>query len=108
MELPKRKPTRLKGHDYSTLGAYFITICTKQKKKVLCDIVRVDDLGDPKVVLTDIGKIVDKYIVSANKIKEVKIDKYVVTPNHIHMIVLVSNTGGSSRSSTLTSATVQK
>ena len=39
MELPKRKPTRLKGYDYSEEGAYFITICTKDRKCLLSDIV---------------------------------------------------------------------
>ena len=32
MELPKRKPARLKEYDFSTLGAYFITICVKSRK----------------------------------------------------------------------------
>ncbi|MBQ8783528.1 MAG: transposase [Clostridia bacterium] len=106
MSLPKRKPNRLKDYDYSSNGAYFLTICTKDKQKILCDIVRVDDLGDPIIKLTEIGKIVDKYIVSANKIDNVTVDKYVVMPNHIHMIVSVENFGGSPRSSTLTSATI--
>ena len=34
MELPKRKPTRLKGYDYSQNGAYFITICVKDRKPI--------------------------------------------------------------------------
>ena len=37
--LPTRKPTRLKDYDYSSEGAYFITICTQDKQKILCDIV---------------------------------------------------------------------
>ena len=35
MELPKRKPTRLKRYDYSTPGAYFITVCTHNRKQML-------------------------------------------------------------------------
>ena len=35
MELPKRKNPRLKDFDYSTSGAYFITICTKNMKHYL-------------------------------------------------------------------------
>jgi len=42
MDLPKRKPTRLKGYDYSTPGAYFITICVKGRKQLLCKIVGDD------------------------------------------------------------------
>ena len=36
---PKRKPTRLKGYDYSQNGAYFITICTDKRKCILGNIV---------------------------------------------------------------------
>ena len=32
MEFPKRKSPRIPGYDYSTNGAYFITICTHNKK----------------------------------------------------------------------------
>jgi len=37
--LPERKPNRLKNYDYSSNGMYFITICTKNKEHILCDIV---------------------------------------------------------------------
>ena len=32
---PQRKRTRLKNFDYSTNGMYFVTICTKEKQKIL-------------------------------------------------------------------------
>lgn len=34
MDLPKRKPTRLKGYDYSTPGAYFVTLCTQNRENL--------------------------------------------------------------------------
>lgn len=34
MELPKRKPNRLKNWDYSQPGSYFITVCTHGKRKL--------------------------------------------------------------------------
>ena len=34
-ELPKRKNIRLKNFDYSSAGAYFLTICTKDRLCVL-------------------------------------------------------------------------
>ena len=46
-ELPKRKPTRLKNFDYNTTGAYFITLCTEDRRQILSRIVGVDVLGDP-------------------------------------------------------------
>ena len=39
MERPNRKRVRLPGFDYDTPGYYFITLCTTQKQKLLCDIV---------------------------------------------------------------------
>ena len=38
-ELPKRKKNRLENYDYSKTGAYFITICTKDKQKLFSEIV---------------------------------------------------------------------
>ena len=44
MELPKRKPTRLKGYDYSIPGMYFLTICVKDRKQLLGEIVGCGNL----------------------------------------------------------------
>ena len=33
-ELPKRTPIRIKDYDYSTPGAYFITVCTANREKI--------------------------------------------------------------------------
>ena len=40
-EKPKfnRQPTRLPSYDYSQNGLYFLTICTYNRQKILCDIV---------------------------------------------------------------------
>ena len=86
--LPQRKHTRLKNYDYSKNGYYFITICTKDKKPILGKIVGRDALIPPDIILSNIGKIVDEYINNVNNIYNfIKIDKYVIMPNHIHMII---------------------
>jgi len=86
--LPQRKHTRLKYYDYSKNGYYFVTICTKDKKPLLGKIVGRDAHIPPHIVLSDIGKIVDKYINNANIVYNfITIDKYVIMPNHIHLIV---------------------
>jgi len=89
--MEQRKHTRLKEYDYSTVGAYFITVCSKDKVKIFCRIVGRDDPGAPPcVVLTDIGKVVDKYISSISDAYEcVTVDKYVVMPNHIHLLLTI-------------------
>ena len=90
-KLPKRKPNRLTEFDYSSRGAYFITICTKNRHRILSNIVGDGAYDVPKIELTQYGKIVDKYISSTNKIKNVYVEKYVIMPNHIHMLVFIEN-----------------
>ena len=96
MDLPKRKITRLKNYDYNTCGAYFITICTQNKRKILSRIVGGDVLDAPKSELSQYGKIADKYINRLNKFyNDINIDRYVIMPNHIHMILSVCGNGAS-------------
>ena len=49
MSLPKRKPNRLPRFDYGTVGAYFITICAREKKKVFGRVVGGGVLDAPRV-----------------------------------------------------------
>ena len=81
-ELPKRKPNRLKDYDYNSAGAYFITICTQDKKCILGTVVGGDAHIAPFVRLTSYGEILEKYIRN-----EPQITHYVIMPNHIHMII---------------------
>ncbi len=87
MDRPKRKQNRLKEYDYGQAGKYFVTICTKNKAKILCDVVGGDAHIAPYVVLTQYGKTVEKYLRS-----EPRIEKYVIMPNHIHLIVHLDGT----------------
>ena len=103
---PIRKPTRLKEWDYSQNGAYFLTICTKNKEKTLCDIVGGGALDAPQQVLSDCGKTAEKYIISTNNIPRVTVDKYVIMPNHIHMIVFLEGPNGPSRAPAPTNALI--
>ena len=48
MELPQRKPNRLSDYDYSQNGAYFVTLCTQNRKKTLSSIVGDDAHIRPK------------------------------------------------------------
>lgn len=100
--LATRNPTRLSYINYSQNRCYFLTICTKDKKCILSEIVdgrtpyksasaMSRDVFMPEVRLTEVGRIVDKYILSINKVDGVFVDKYVIMPNHIHIILVVKN-----------------
>jgi len=79
-----RKPNRLKNYDYSSQGVYFITVCTKDRKCILSQIVGGDVLIAPQTNLTHCGEIARKYIESMPGI-----DKYVIMPNHIHLLIAI-------------------
>ena len=101
-ELVRRKPTRLYHHDYSASGAYFITICTKNKEKTLSSIVG-EGLAPPECKLSIYGKIAEQQLLNIQKhYPNVTLDKYVIMPNHIHMILILRETaGGASPSPTV-------
>ncbi len=89
-ELPNRKSTRLKNYDYSTPGTYFVTICVKDRKCILSNIIVGQGLAPAENILTKYGDIARKQIeLLEERYKGIKIEKYVIMPNHIH--VLISN-----------------
>ena len=107
MEFPKRKPNRLASYDYDREGVYFITICTQDRKCILSRIVGGGVLDAPDNLLTDIGKIVEKNILSGEYVERVSVVKYVIMPNHIHLLLVVgANTSGTSRTPSPTNAVI--
>ena len=112
MELPKRKTVRLKGYDYSTPGAYFITICVKDRKHLLSEIVGTGVPDGPENRLKPYGEVAERYLNSmCDFYNDIKIEKYVIMPNHIHMIILITEkreSGGPPGTSVPTNATVSQ
>ena len=146
-----RKGIRLPEYDYSSEGAYFVTVCTDGKRRILSELptvgaddsvrpytlsgntvvadgsvrhhtlpgstvvaddsvrhhvltgatVAADDSVRPAVptILTPIGKIVEDCILSLPLHNHgIRLDKYVVMPNHIHLLLrFVPSEGGQSR-----------
>ena len=79
MELPKRKSPRLPGYDYSTNGAYFITICTKEKKPIFGP-VGADSISARMVART--------FLDTISRYPQVNAPIYTVMPNHFHAIIV--------------------
>ena len=80
--LPERKHNRYPEYDYSQNGAYFVTICTQDRKKILSTIVG----DDAHIVPKPYGQIAEKYIRNVPEI-----EKYVIMPDHIHMIIRLNS-----------------
>jgi REP element-mobilizing transposase RayT len=93
-ELPIRKANRLKNYDYNQNGAYFITICIKDRREILGNIVVGDAaLGVPIVKQSKYGEIINTFIENIPKINpEIYVPCYVIMPNHVHMILIISIT----------------
>lgn len=84
MDLPRRKPNRLRDYDYSQPGCYFVTICTKGKRHIFGSVVGGDVLIVPQVNLSDTGKVVEKVISTMPCV-----EKHVIMPNHIHLLLRI-------------------
>ena len=81
---------RLKNYDYNSAGVYFITFCTKNRRCILSRIVGTGVLDGPSIELLPCGKIADKIIKQLNDFyDEIEIQRYVIMPNHIHILLLI-------------------
>lgn len=81
----ERKDLRLKGYDYSRAGAYFVTVCTRDREKIFWEPVGAT-CGRPP--LSEMGKIVQNEIQHMSTIYPgIWVEKYVVMPNHIHLLI---------------------
>ena len=90
-ELPKRKQIRIEDYDYSTPGAYFITVCTANREKIFWSDRRGELCSPANVTLSDIGIIVDKEIQKLNTVYDaVRVNKYCIMPDHIHFIISIN------------------
>ena len=99
--LPKRKHPRLDHYDYSTAGAYFITICTQSRRCLLSRIVG-RGLAPAEIQYTTYGQIAqEQLLLLEQRYPSLKIDQYVIMPNHIHAILLLEEMAGDSQHPTI-------
>ena len=93
--LPQRKNIRLKNYNYNTPGTYFITICTKNREEILSTVgtgVLDGPHNNTTTFLKEYGKTVDKVINQINDFyNNINIDKYVIMPNHIHLLLQITD-----------------
>lgn len=99
MNTPKRKNLRLPEYDYSQNGVYFLTVCTRDKQKLLwydnTYPVGANSVRPADIMLSAYGKIVKNAIqmIQPTYGVAVKLDKYVIMPNHIHMLIAIDDCG---------------
>ena len=84
---PRRRSIRLRGYDYTTPGAYFVTICTHRHVPLFGRVV------DGNMRLNAFGRIVrDEWFRTAQVRPDVELleHEFVVMPNHVHGIVWIA------------------
>jgi len=80
----RTESSRLSNYNYSQIGYYFITICTKNRECIFGFINR------DKMILSAFGYLIKKHWRQTSKLrKNIKLDSFVVMPDHIHGIIKI-------------------
>ena len=87
-----RRSIRLRGFDYSADGAYFLTICVRNRECLL------GEIQNKQMILNNYGKIVREIWESLpNQVSDIDLDEYVIMPNHFHAILVIDKSVDSSK-----------
>lgn len=94
-DLAQRKPNRLKDHDYSQPGYYFITICTHQMRQLFWSPQPLVGAACGRPPLSPWGQYAEDELVRLSGIySNALLDKHVVMPNHVHLILRILEPDG--------------
>ena len=72
---------RLREFDYSLPGAYFLTVCTKSRRQILSAI------HEGCTILSAVGRICETQLLLLEERYPVRIERHVIMPNHVHMLL---------------------
>jgi len=82
-----RHTIRLQGYDYSQSGLYFVTICVQNRECLF------GEIADGEMILNEYGKIVQMvWDELPQHYKNVELGEFIVMPNHIHGIIIITDT----------------
>ena len=109
-ELPKRKRNRLSDYDYSQNGVFHITICTANHRKILSEVIPVGAIiNRPQIKLSATGRIADSAIREIPvHYQSVSIEKYVIMPNHVHLLISINQAAENNNGRLIIAPTVSR
>lgn len=91
-EIHKRRSIRLKDYDYSSAGAYFVTICSWNRECLF------GDISAGEMHLNEYGEILKRQWLHAVVVRaNVELDEFQIMPNHLHGIIVLNDTVGATR-----------
>ncbi len=83
-ETHRRRSIRLKEYDYSSAGAYFVTVCTKDRRCFF------GEIKSGETVLNSAGQMIhSQWLEMAKRFENIALDKCVVMPNHFHGVIFI-------------------
>ena len=93
-EMPKRKKNRLENYNYSSCGAYFITVCTLERRNYFWKNVGAIIDRPQDVELSLYGEIVNEAISNISSVDPtLSVEGYAIMPNHIHILLRICADG---------------
>lgn len=88
MVLPQRKRNRLELFDYSRPGAFFITICAKDKKCIFWKVGASIARPQSEMPLSEYGRVVNEKIHEISlRYSYIEVANYTIMPNHVHLLL---------------------
>lgn len=88
-----RKSPRLEGYDYAQSGGYFVTICTHNRQHLF------GHIETTTITLSPAGLIAEsRWLAMPEHHPHVVLDKFIIMPNHVHLIVFLDNDTGQNSS----------
>ncbi len=104
-----RKTVRLQEYNYNSVGVYFLTLCTENRRCILSRVVGTGELDGAKIELLPMGAIADKYLRQLSDFYEnLSVESYVIMPNHMHILLQVKEGPSGTPVPTLQGSTVSQ
>jgi REP element-mobilizing transposase RayT len=92
MKESQRRSIRLPDYDYSREGGYFVTVCTNRRECLF------GEIAGSEMRLNGWGKIVREEWLRTETVRpDVKLDAFIIMPNHLHGIMHLTNVGATRR-----------
>jgi putative transposase len=94
-----RRSIRLRDYDYARAGAYFVTTCVQGRKCLFGEII------DGKIRLSEFGRVAwECWDTMPEHFRHVRLDVFVVMPNHVHGILFITSVGATHASPKMSNA----
>ena len=82
----RRRSIRLNDYDYGQSGAYFVTVCTKNRECLFGEVV------DGAMRSNELGRAAaDSWEWLGRQYEQISLDAWVIMPNHLHGVIILDD-----------------